>query len=85
MISWSEPSNNGFPITQYLIEISDSLMTTWTPNTLNCDGSSTTIINNKYCIIPMSDLTIPPYSYVFNQLVYVRISAKNAEGFSTPS
>jgi len=84
-ISWTAPNSNSYPITSYLIEIADSLTATWTADTTNCDGSSSTVMGNMYCIIPMSTLTSAPYGYLFNQLVVVRASATNARGTGSAS
>lgn len=87
-ITWTAPNSNSYPVTAYLIEIADSLTATWNAETTHCDGSSSTVMSNMYCIIPMATLTAAPYGYVFDQLVVVRASAKNARGYgltSTPN
>lgn len=85
MISWTAPAANSYPITAYLIEIADSLSASWIADTTHCDGSSSTVMSNMYCVIPMSTLTTAPYSYVFDQLVVVRVSAYNARGWGSTS
>lgn len=55
-------------------------MSTWNTDSTNCDGSSTTVKTNLYCIIPMSTLTAAPYSYAFDELVLVTVTATNSYG-----
>lgn len=68
-ISWTAPYAGGSAITSYLIEISNTLGTTWNTELTHCDGSTSTIKTNLYCTIPMSTLTAAPFSYTFDQLV----------------
>lgn len=84
-ISWTAPNSNSYTISSYLIEIADSLTATWNADTTNCDGSSSTVMSNMYCIIPMSTLTSAPYGYLFDQLVVVRASAQNTRGSGSTS
>lgn len=65
-ITWSAANSNGDAVTAYLIEISNSLSVSWIADTTHCDGSSSTVMTNLYCIIPMSTLTAAPYGYVFD-------------------
>jgi hypothetical protein len=44
-ISWSAPHDGSSAIDSYLIEIANKAGTTWTANTANCDGASSTIIS----------------------------------------
>lgn len=77
-VSWTAPASNSYPITKYLIEIAKSDLSAWSEDALHCDGSSSTVIVNMYCIIPMSTLTNPlTYNYGFDSMVVVRASAYN--------
>ena len=84
-IVWVAPSANGATIDAYKIEILNSADTTWTEDLTNCDGSGATIMTNLYCIVPMATLIAAPYSQALDELVEVRISAQNSEGWSTVS
>jgi hypothetical protein len=84
-ISWVAPHDGGSTIDAYRIEIANAGATSWTADTTNCDGASSTIMSQMYCVIPMSTLTAAPYSYAFDQLVVVRASAHNTYGYSTAS
>ena len=83
-ISWTAPANNGNTLTAYLIEILDLAETTWSTTT-HCDGSTSTIFSQRYCIIAMSALITTPFSLTLDTLVKVRISASNAVGFGPVS
>lgn len=83
MISWVAPSANGVAISSYLIEIQNSA-SAWVTETTSCDGSSTTVKTNLYCIIPMTTLT-STFSLTYDTLVNVRVSATNSIGTSTLS
>jgi len=65
-IQWSAPSSNGDAITSYVIEIANALSTSWYEDTTNCLGSSTTVMANLYCIVPMSTLRTGLYNNVFD-------------------
>jgi hypothetical protein len=83
-ITWSPPTNDGSEtIDTYLIEISNKAGTTWTVETLSCDGSNAAYVSAKTCTIPMTVLTASPYSYTFDDLVVVRAKARNVIGFAT--
>lgn len=84
-ITWIAPSSNGDTITAYKIKISNALNTNKYEDSVNCDGSSSTVKNNLYCIVPMSILTAAPYSLVFDQLVVATVEASNSFGFGTTS
>mmetsp|Transcript_29138 Transcript_29138/g.28204 ORF Transcript_29138/g.28204 Transcript_29138/m.28204 type:complete len:112 (+) Transcript_29138:1276-1611(+) len=85
-ISWVPPiTTNGEPLTGYLIEILEFGTSNWHEDATNCLGSSSTIISQEFCIIPMSVLTTTPYDYTFDELVEVRVSAENNEGYGPAS
>jgi titin len=44
-IAWVAPLDGSSTIDSYLIEISNNLGTTWTANTLYCNGASSTIVS----------------------------------------
>mmetsp|Transcript_9442 Transcript_9442/g.8983 ORF Transcript_9442/g.8983 Transcript_9442/m.8983 type:complete len:215 (+) Transcript_9442:523-1167(+) len=79
-IEWDEPFSGGLPLTSYFIEIEKSGTGTWFEDTDDCDGSSATIITNRYCVIPMDTLTGATYAYLFQEVVIARVSALNTLG-----
>ena len=53
-----------------------------------CDGTSSTVITNRYCLVPMATLRASPYNLVLNSLVVSKITATNIYGtspFSLPN
>lgn len=84
-ISWLPPQSNGDPIDEYKIEISDVLMTDTITEDRYCDGTSTTLLQNLYCLVPMDALTSTTapydYGYTVNTLVKVYVSAHNSYGY----
>ncbi len=84
-IAWSDPtSTGGSPITSYLIQIKKKDTTMATELTY-CDGTSTTVISNKYCDIPFTTLRASPNLLVLDDLVEAQITAINAVGSGTAS
>lgn len=88
-ISWLPPSSNGDPIDEYKIEISNLLLTETITEDRYCDGTSTTILQNLYCLVPMDALTstTDPYAYGYtvNTLVKVYVTAHNSYGYGSAS
>jgi hypothetical protein len=84
-ILWSITGLNhrGSTITQFkiLLEKKDATME---ENLTYCDGTNTTIINNKYCLIPMSVFS-GTYNLVLDDLIVATVEANNVNGFNTPS
>lgn len=83
-ITWVAPDARGDDITAYKIEIANKDGTAWSTDAL-CDGTKASIVTSRTCIIPMPTLTSAPYSYVFDDVVYVKVSAQNAFGFGAVS
>jgi hypothetical protein len=55
-ITWVEPYNGGSPITGYTVALRQSDGTTYSPESANCNVSTTT------CTVPISVLLAAPYS-----------------------
>jgi len=60
-------------------------MTTYYEDAVNCDGSDSTIVSNLQCTIPMSTLIATPYFLTLGDLIVVKISAHNANGWGAES
>jgi hypothetical protein len=85
-IAWTEPASNGETISAYIIKIKTNAGA-WS-TTSDCDGSSSTVITNKYCIVPMATLADDlggTYALAFDALVEVTLSATNSIDSSSPS
>ena len=55
------------------------------PITATCDGTSSTIVTNRQCTIPMTTFTADPFLLSPLDLIVVTIEAKNTLGYSPPS
>lgn len=55
-IRWSAPAPGSNPIIAYKIEIGDALAQQWFEEKNYCDGSQASVMQNRYCVIPMSVL-----------------------------
>lgn len=82
-ITWTAPLDGSSTIDSYLIEIANSAQTAWAADTTNCDGASSTIISQMYCVIPMSTLAASFGYTTLDQLVTVRATAHNVYGYAT--
>jgi len=83
-IAWTAPDARGSVITSFKIEIANKLGTTWSTDAA-CDGSVPAAPGALRCVILMSTLTAAPFSYIFDDVVYVRVSAANYYGFGALS
>ena len=85
-IAWSAPSDNNSPITSYTIKIRNNAGTN-SYTSASCDGSSATVISNRYCEIPLTELVDGSgnYALVHNKLVAAEVLATNAFGSSSYS
>jgi hypothetical protein len=83
-ISWVAPDARGDSITAYMIEILDKAGTTWSTDS-SCDGTSSTVVSALACVVPMTTLTASPFSYEFDDVVIVRVSAYNSFGYGSVS
>jgi hypothetical protein len=84
-IEWTAPDARGSAITAYKIEIANKANTTWTVDA-PCSATSPADPAALRCVVLMSTLTAAtPYGYSFNDVVYVRVSAKNYYGYGSLS
>mmetsp|Transcript_33982 Transcript_33982/g.25069 ORF Transcript_33982/g.25069 Transcript_33982/m.25069 type:complete len:432 (-) Transcript_33982:2733-4028(-) len=88
-ISWSAPSSNYQTIDAYYIEIQDHSATDFYEETTYCDGSSSGIVSQLYCDIPMlTTIRTSPYLLEVGDYLIVQIKAHNLIGWgplSSPS
>ena len=85
VIDWSAPTINGAAITSYTVTILQSDGSTYTEETVNCDGTDSTIITATQCTIPLSVLTSAPYSLSSSANVQAKVLATNVKGSSVAS
>ena len=58
---------------------------TYTEELVYCDASQELIVLQKYCLIPHSVLTAPPFSLTFDTLIQAKVRAYNRNGVSEQS
>lgn len=81
-MTWSEPDSNSDEITEYRIEAQLPSLE-WSEI---CDGTDTTVVQNKGCIIPMFTFwEATTYNKDYNDLVQFRITAYNVNGWGQSS
>jgi hypothetical protein len=80
-VLWTLPSDNGSPITAYKVYIQEVGTTTYTQESTDCDGTSATVISNRYCHIEISTL-IASYNLDGGDSVYAKVVAVNFYGES---
>lgn len=86
LIDWAAPaSNGGESITSYTIEILTSDDSTYSTETTDCDGTSSTIVTNTECTIPMSTFWASPFTLAQGDNIQARIYASNTKGTSSAS
>jgi hypothetical protein len=79
-IAWPATSSiHSSAITSYVIQIKKA-DGTYAVNVTECDGSSPTIVTNRYCTILMSTLTGPAYSLTAGTPIIAQVAAVNAAG-----
>lgn len=83
-LAWVAPDARGDDITAYKVEIANNDGTAWYTDAA-CVGTSSTVVTSRACVIPMTTLTSAPYNYIFDDVVYVKVSAQNAFGFGAVS
>ena len=81
-ISWTAPSTNGSPITQYQILIRQSDDLTFSESIAYCDGSIASIRDNSSCDVPISSLIVSPFSLAWGSSVHASVRATNIYGNS---
>lgn len=69
-IMWAQPNTNGAVITSYLIEIKRS-NGAFASSVATCDGSSSTIVAQKWCTVPMATLIAAPFNLAKGALIVV--------------
>jgi hypothetical protein len=84
-LAWTEPSDNSAEITQYKVEILDRNGAAWNEDTTNCDASDAVVMAAFSCTIPMSALIVAPFSLLQGDLISVRASALNSNGWGAVS
>ena len=81
-VTWSEPINNGSPITAYKILIQQKQLT-FAEESVDCIGGSPTLISERTCSIALTGLRAAPYLLTKGDSVVAQILSINLYGEST--
>lgn len=81
VIEWGSPAANGSPITGYEIYIKSSTGA-FVQESLECDGTSAIVYQNRICYIQLTTLIVAPFNLVQDDSIAAKIIAKNAYGDS---
>lgn len=89
-IDWTAPDARGDDIVSYYVEIADKAGANWYTQNDTCDGSTSTIVGTRHCLVPMTVLTGATYGYAYSyltggDLVQVRVKAANYFGYGVLS
>jgi len=86
VLSWTPPLTGGSPITGYTVTIKTSDTTsTFLPELVHCDGSTTTVRTNANCTIPILSLRSQPFNLPWGSSIQIQVVAYNIYGNSQPS
>ena len=84
VVQWDAPADNGTPILGYHLYLKKQ-DGTYAEELTDCDGSSSQIVADTSCTVPLSTLTAEPFLLVQGAQVNVVVSAYNAYGESALS
>jgi hypothetical protein len=76
-IAWTAPISNYVSIDAYKILIQTNT-STYVEDITDCDGGSSTVMNNMYCLVPMTTLRASPYNLVYGG--WSSVSSPNTAG-----
>jgi hypothetical protein len=86
IVQWDLPYDGGSPVTGYVIRLRHADGSTFSENTIYCDGVNTlTIINTRQCTIPITVITGEPYYLPWGSSVYADLQAINFIGYGAIS
>ena len=81
-IDWNTPASNSAPIDGYYVHIAKS-DGVFVHETVYCNGfTSSAVLTNSYCLVPMSVLIASPYNLVRGALIKAKVMAHNEYGDS---
>lgn len=82
LISWTAEYDGGSTLTAYAIYILHSDGISYSQDLVNCDGSTSLILTNLQCSVPISTLRSTPYSLPWGSSIQVKLTTTNAVGTS---
>ena len=82
IIQWSDPVDNGSPITGYRVHIRENGSSVYTQESVECDGTNADVIANRQCIVSLFTLIEDPYNLVLHESIDVKVISENLYGDS---
>ena len=82
IVTWAAPDDAGSPITGFILTFRKSDESTFSPELVNCDMTSSTDVT---CTLPVSVLKAEPFSLPWGASVFAKVVATNAYGNSVES
>lgn len=82
IVTWTAPNDGGSPITGFIVTFRQSDELTFSPETVNCDMTSSTDVT---CTLPVSVLKAEPFSLPWGASVFAKVVATNLYGNSVES
>jgi hypothetical protein len=79
-VSWTLPTDNGSPITSYKVFIKEISTDVYTQESVDCDGTNSDVIADKYCLINISTLLAAPYNVDGGDSIYAKVQTANIYG-----
>jgi hypothetical protein len=73
VIEWSDPIDNGSPITGYKIYIVEHDSVVFTFEGTECDGTSTDVITNRRCEVSLFTLIEEPWALELDESIQVKV------------
>lgn len=81
-VTWSEPVDNGTPITGFKVFVEEKGTGTFTQESVDCDGFSSAVVTTRQCQISLSTLRAAPFNLVKDDSVNVKVISTNVYGDS---
>lgn len=82
-IVWAQPDARSQPIDQYQVTIATAAGTFVESST--CDGSSSTVVSTRVCVVQSSELTGSTFGLQFRDTIRIKVSAHNTYGWGVAS
>lgn len=82
-VAWSLSTDNGAPVTEYKVYIKEmDTDTTFIQENVDCVGTDSTVISNKYCHVTIATLIASPYLLDGGDSISAKVIAVNQYGES---
>lgn len=78
-VIWVNPGNGGSIITSYIIKVRTTALVY---TTVTCTESNADQLSTTTCTIPITTLTVSPFSLAWGSSAYAKVTAVNVYGSS---